>query len=315
MRRGPRAGWPLVVLAAACSSAAADQRDQVLFDTGLHEPMLLDGMPTSVAWLSADLCVPDCETGLQQWRTAQAFALPAADHEWRVLDLVIDGFDPGTGVNESLNYAVFAREGTDRPEPVDMLVEGLVPFPVTGEYHIAVDFTLPPGEYWLSVWASNASQVSASFAWFTNAPDGINLFCPPRDCVGPPSCGGSPTGGCNPDECTDTEGTVMMWWTCTWPPGPDGFGYGSSVLPSSMAPDPDNDPTPDWDDLLNAAFRIVGMPACPWDCGDDDGEVDVVDFLALLAEWNQVATPCDVDGDGVGVNDFLSLLAHWGPCP
>ncbi|NIM61612.1 MAG: hypothetical protein GTO30_08150, partial [Acidobacteria bacterium] len=32
---------------------------------------------------------------------------------------------------------------------------------------------------------------------------------------------------------------------------------------------------------------------CPLDCGDGDGTVDTIDFLALLAEWGQIATPCD----------------------
>jgi len=61
----------------------------------------------------------------------------------------------------------------------------------------------------------------------------------------------------------------------------------------------------------------VGLVAeCPWDCGgDDDGDVGIVDFLALLAEWDLVDTPCDFDGGGVGIVDFLKLLANWGPCP
>ena len=57
----------------------------------------------------------------------------------------------------------------------------------------------------------------------------------------------------------------------------------------------------------------INLP-CPWDCGDDDdGNVGIVDFLALLGQW---ATPgsCDFDGGGVGINDFLELLANWGPC-
>ncbi|MHC4383387.1 MAG: trypsin-like serine peptidase [Planctomycetota bacterium] len=56
--------------------------------------------------------------------------------------------------------------------------------------------------------------------------------------------------------------------------------------------------------------------ACPWDCGDPaDGEVSVVDFLAMLAQWGQVDVPCDVNGGGVDVTDFLEMLAAWGPCP
>jgi photosystem II stability/assembly factor-like uncharacterized protein len=55
---------------------------------------------------------------------------------------------------------------------------------------------------------------------------------------------------------------------------------------------------------------------CPWDCGDDnDGNVGVVDFLALLAQWGGPGS-CDFDGnDVVNVEDFLVLLGNWGPCP
>jgi hypothetical protein len=56
-------------------------------------------------------------------------------------------------------------------------------------------------------------------------------------------------------------------------------------------------------------------PPCPADCGDGDGTVGVVDFLALLAQWGQIGAPCDIDGGGVGVTDFLAMLAAWGPCP
>ena len=57
------------------------------------------------------------------------------------------------------------------------------------------------------------------------------------------------------------------------------------------------------------------VAGCPWDCGgDDDGNVGIVDFLALLAQWGTPGT-CDFDGGGVGIVDFLALLAHWGACP
>ena len=55
--------------------------------------------------------------------------------------------------------------------------------------------------------------------------------------------------------------------------------------------------------------------ACPWDCGDGDGEVGIVDFLALLSQWDEVGAPCDFDGGGVGITDFLKLLGNWGMCP
>ncbi len=67
---------------------------------------------------------------------------------------------------------------------------------------------------------------------------------------------------------------------------------------------------------LGDALVIVRLAApCPWDCGDGDGMVGVVDFLALLGQWGTPAAPCDFDGGGVGVVDFLDLLGHWGVCP
>jgi len=63
------------------------------------------------------------------------------------------------------------------------------------------------------------------------------------------------------------------------------------------------------------AYELQVVSACPWDCGgDDDGNVGITDFLALLAQWGSLAS-CDFDGSGVGINDFLQLLANWGPCP
>lgn len=55
-------------------------------------------------------------------------------------------------------------------------------------------------------------------------------------------------------------------------------------------------------------------PACAYDCGEADGEVNVVDLLALLAQWGAGGS-CDADGGGVDIEDLLALLAAWGPCP
>ncbi len=70
-----------------------------------------------------------------------------------------------------------------------------------------------------------------------------------------------------------------------------------------------------WVNNAGASFALLESELCPWDCGGDaDGDVGIVDFLALLAEWDLVDTPCDFDGGGVGIVDFLKLLANWGPC-
>ncbi len=80
---------------------------------------------------------------------------------------------------------------------------------------------------------------------------------------------------------------------------------------------------PDAGVMSGGTFTVIGgfwvfgaaAPPCPWDCGgDNDGEVGIVDFLSLLAQWGTPST-CDFDGGGVGIVDFLELLANWGPCP
>jgi hypothetical protein len=66
--------------------------------------------------------------------------------------------------------------------------------------------------------------------------------------------------------------------------------------------------------------QLIGV-GIDWPCPGDadcDGEVGVLDFLALLAAWGPQPGlhPADFDGDGeVGVLDFLTLLANWGMCP
>jgi hypothetical protein len=74
-----------------------------------------------------------------------------------------------------------------------------------------------------------------------------------------------------------------------------------------------------WANVDVAQHFGLGVPFCPTDClQPPDGEVSVLDFLAMLATWGDVPVggPCDVDSDGVvGMADFQALLNDWGPCP
>lgn len=63
-----------------------------------------------------------------------------------------------------------------------------------------------------------------------------------------------------------------------------------------------------------ASDDAMSFVVCPWDCGDNNGSVGIVDFLGLLSQWGQAGGSCDLDGGGVGITDFLALLAEWGPC-
>jgi len=64
---------------------------------------------------------------------------------------------------------------------------------------------------------------------------------------------------------------------------------------------------------------VARFDLCPFDL-NDDGVIDTVDFLAVLAAWGACpgeCQSCDADFNGdcqVDTIDFLTLLAKWGPC-
>ena len=106
------------------------------------------------------------------------------------------------------------------------------------------------------------------------------------------------------EACTTGIVTVVLapgtWWPFVAPLGYDGLPCPEGVTAAN-----------------DYVLSITGAAPCPWDCGDADGVVGIIDFLALLAAWGQVQTPCDIGlgAPGVGIEEFLDMLAHWGPCP
>jgi len=69
------------------------------------------------------------------------------------------------------------------------------------------------------------------------------------------------------------------------------------------------------EEILWLYENTLGDLLCPADI-DGDGDIDVTDFLALLAAWGpNPGHPADLNGDGVvDVVDFLELLSGWGAC-
>ena len=54
--------------------------------------------------------------------------------------------------------------------------------------------------------------------------------------------------------------------------------------------------------------------ACPADV-NNDGNVDVSDLLAIIANWGTNDPSTDIDGNGtVNVADLLMIIGAWGPC-
>jgi hypothetical protein len=160
------------------------------------------------------------------------------------------------------------------------------------------------------------------------APADYVVFVATGDCTGGGIFDGFPCGGGNNDyvfeiTCGPCQVPVNLpcgdFWAgpCCTPndtPGCEDFSCCDAVC----GVDPlccDNT----WDETCaQLAAQLCGCPDpadnCLWDCsGDNDDNVSVVDFLALLGQWDTVGS-CDFDGSGVGITDFLQQLAHWGPC-
>ncbi|MCZ6539276.1 MAG: hypothetical protein O6922_05570, partial [Chloroflexi bacterium] len=160
---------------------------EVVFDTGPHRTVSFNGVPTHLGWSSGNL---DNAIDLQR-RTSQAFTLPAlppGPSQWNVNQVEVEGFDPelaGFSI-EFLNFEIFTRTALDvAPGPGDSLATGTVAFdpaddiddPITERTVIFLNgVSLPPGDYWVTMWASNAAGGLANFAWFTFAEFGINNF-------------------------------------------------------------------------------------------------------------------------------------------
>jgi hypothetical protein len=290
-----------------------------LHDTGPHETVLFSAAnngvftPAHLGWSSGNLGAADP----QRW-TAQALTLPpvpvGAD-AWSIEQVLVEGFTPAGVTNETHRYAFYERTALDvAPTPADQVdLDGdAVPDTITVGYFdptgtdtertgfIALGLFMQPGDYWLINYADNASggAVPSNFAWFTNGPNGINNVCTAN--MQPPALIGASTG-CAPAPGGAPAGTPAMWRSRMFPTP----GMGGYTLPyaTQLQEDPTNDPTPDPDDLYNAAFSVRGTPgtlpvACPWDTAQPG---------------DPPPGPGTPDGV-VGINDLIHLLANWGPC-
>jgi len=119
------------------------------------------------------------------------------------------------------------------------------------------------------------------------------------------TCNPFPVGdvGCSKDS------VALVPASANLPPGQYGIWVAATHCAGSGLPHG----FPCFSDCNDYVLEIVC--GCTWDCGgDNDGDVGIVDFLALLAQWGSPGS-CDFDGGGVGIVDFLALLANWGPCP
>jgi len=271
---------------------------QFLFNTGGTQPVIFNGGLTNLGFSSGDL-----GPGLEQRWSAMPFTLgdPGPGQVWRVLSIQAAGFEPAGVVNELLEFKIWSRSNLQSPptgaDPV--LVEGAVPFPTPFDipgnpanegHEIETDFTLPAGDYWLTVYASNSSGGAqpSNFAWFINAQNAIHILDP-------------------------VSGDPFQWRSATFPiPGFLATSF-AAVQPAEGF-DPDA--------LYSCGFRILGNAEkdsggepCVGDL-NGDGVVNGADLGILLEAWGSSNPAADLNNDGV-VNgaDLGILLENWGGCP
>ncbi|MCZ6735989.1 MAG: FG-GAP repeat protein [Planctomycetota bacterium] len=125
-------------------------------------------------------------------------------------------------------------------------------------------------------------------------------------------------------------GSAYIFWE-PWPSDNNGWGqvgkltasdgaifdlFGTSVSISgdvAVIGGPRND---DGGSSSGSAYIFDPACPCPWDL-DGDGNVGILDLLALLAAWGtNPGGPPDFDGNGdVDVLDLQALEDNWGKCP
>ena len=235
---------------------------------------------------------------------------------WRIGLVQAQGFTPAGSINERMNWIIWSRSGTAAPNyATGVFASGQLPFPVQGDnywHDIPLDVELPPGDYYLTLFASavgnpcranDGQTVLSNFAWLVGAPNATvfsNAQGPFvwRSQVQPGSgpadevliAGGGACEG-NASAAGFLQATVAGFSNCT-------AGGPASVL-------------------YALSFRMLGDPVeVPNDCPPDfdgNGEVNALDLATLLAAWGTAA--CDLDGNGAtDALDLAALLAAWGPC-
>lgn len=263
--------------------------ERVVYTTGPQLAILNNGTATNLGLSSGCIAATSQQRWLAMPWTAPAFS---GSPSWNITKITAKGFVPAGNVNETLNWIVWARNGSVRPVDGDQRASGFVAFPTgydnpaddsaNSSHDIETDFDLPPGDYYLTVYGGNTAcgTVTANFAWFIMAPGGIDLV----DAQGP-----------------------YCWRSANFPSP----GFVRTTLPAQYTVPAGASPN----DLYNCAFDIFGNPnegACPGDFNSDQ-QVSGPDLTVLLAGWGSAAG--DINGDGTtnGI-DLTALLAAWGPC-
>ncbi|MHC4219284.1 MAG: proprotein convertase P-domain-containing protein [Planctomycetota bacterium] len=246
--------------------------------------------------------------------TSEAVAAVIAGREYKIrvggyngatgtgdLNLTCMGLPTTAGINPRATYLHTASDSPNDPDPFPIWMFGFQPGDVIRIERLG-DWDNGPG-------GDTYTNMSAVFSAGT-------AILPPQELhrvpgavdAGPEAITPCTHYGCEPTDIPEDFPISHPGWTeivIEVPAGATDLFFSTVDSLYGDNTDPDGD----------YAVRISKV-LCPWDCqSTPDGQVNVPDFLAILAQWGQVGVPCDFDGSGVGVTEFLELLAHWGPCP
>jgi hypothetical protein len=182
---------------------------------------MFNGAATNLGWTSGNAAA----TQPQRW-AAQPFTLPAGN--WRITTITPQYFVPA-GLPTDIGFKIWSRVGQIAPAVADEKATGSNPY-TAASAPLAVDVTLPGGDYYLSIYA--IGPVGNTIGWFTNAPNGIHFIDP-------------------------INNVPFMWRGTTYPP-PSWVMY--ELPATTLAPYNGSDPNK----LYCASFKIDGFELQPY---------------------------------------------------
>jgi hypothetical protein len=233
-------GWWLALAVAFSLAVPAAFAGDPLWDTGPPRQVLYDaagGGNHALTYLG--FSSGDIGAGSDQRWSAQAFSLPEGN--WRIDQIDADWFVVAGFEFTTINWTVWSRTGTARPEDGDQVITGSIAASSVPDlddpeipeadiwlHQIPVDFDLAGGDYYLTLYASDTpNNHTANLAWLTNADNGLNLV--------------------------DENDLAYMWRSALFPaPGFAKYQLSELILKQQDGLDPK--------DVYNTSFTIYGTP-------------------------------------------------------